>query len=767
MGAHSLLKALSSEVNLQILTVLRSGSFHPRELARILQRDESDISRRLRTLERLGLVEGRWVRAGGKNVRVYSLRVGEIKIDLEPGELYVKLGERSFREVAVHPETRPEVGLFVGREEELRLLRGTKGVVVIYGMAGIGKTSLAAAAFSGAHWYSVTGIEDFNHLVWQIGLFLNALGWPALIEYLRGGGRDEGELFKLVLEGLNETGSTVVIDDLHRCGDEKIERLLSYIAPRLRDGRIAVTTRVRPNLGLDGVRYVHLKGLKPEEAYRLVELKGKSLEPKVFAELYGLTRGHPLAINLILESPEPGGAFEGPLFEFLFSEVYQNLSGDEKRMLSILAIFDEPVEYDALKVLYGKKNAFPVLYSLLRRGLVERRGDSYSLHELLRGFVRDVAGVDERAYYRAYSDYLAGKMSPADFLKAMKYAIASGDRGRVRKLVELRAKRMKEVVTDFPKAYLRILSLLPDEPAVKLEMGMVYFQRGLFEKAKRLWLEAEPELEGFLLGEVESLLVDVCIELGDMECAGEKLKALKVIAEELDDPYTWLSYHIERTKYEFYRDNLGEALESALRELEIVKGLGKIEEEPLVLLHIGDIYSQLEGRERAAEYYAQALELARAYGMRFLEHTSYMELAKAYYGMGRYGEAVENATRAVDYFRRIRNYRRAVDSIAYRCVSLIALERLDEAEEDAKELIRMAHSTGYPLGWSGYIFLGTIRELRGENGSEYFEAAREHLRGNEWLYEAVLDELEKARPGLKLNKSTNEDGGGDEEIHPS
>ena len=763
MKVHPLLKALSNETNLQILALLRSGSFHPRELARILQKDETDVSRRLKRLEKLGIVEGRWVRVGDRNVKVYSLRAGEIKLELRPGEIMVQMGEEKSEETLLKPRGAPHVENFVGRKEELALLSSSKGIVVIYGMAGIGKTSLAARAFPSARWYSFTGLEDLYYLAWQLGLFFNSLGWSELTEYLRSGGREEGDVFELVRAGLEATGSTFVLDDLHKCGDERVYRMLSYLAGRMEEGRIVVTTRVKPNLGTEGVTYLQLRGLKPEEAYELARLKGKNIKPEEFAGLYELTLGHPLALNLLVESQIREKRQEN-LFDFLFGEVYKELSEDERLMLSILGLFDEPVEYEGLKSLYGKKNAFSVLYSLLRRGLVERKGDRYSIHELLRGFVREVSNVDGGQYYSRYSDYLARKESPADFLRAMKYAIASGDRERVRKLVTLRVRKMKQVVTDFPKAYLRVLSPLSEEPAVKLEMGMVYFQRGLFEKAKRLWLEVESKLEGFLRGEVESLLVDVCIELGEMECAGEKLKALKVIAEELDDPYTWLSYHIERTKYEFYRDNLQEALESALRELEIVKELGDVEGEPLVLLHIGDIYSEMEERERAAEYYTQALKLAKAYGMKFLEHTSYMELAKAYYGMGRYGKAVESATRAVDYFRRIRNYRRAVDSIAYRCVSLIALERLDEAEEDAKELIRMAHSTGYPLGWSGYIFLGAIRELRGENGSEYFAAAREHLRGNEWLYEAVLEELEKARPGLKVNKSAEKKKRGDEEI---
>ncbi len=753
-----LMRALSSEVNLQILSVLRSGSFHPRELARILQKDESDVSRRLKNLERLGLVEGKWVRVEGRNIRVYSLKAEEIRIDFRPGELRVEIGDKAYYKFPIRWETRPEVDLFVGRRKEIETLKNSKGVIVVYGIAGMGKTTLVANAFPEAYWYSMTGMEDFDYLAWQLGLFLNSLEWPDLIDYLRSGGKEEGEVLKLILEGLNVTKGTVAIDDLHRCGDEKVFRMLSYLVPRLRHGRIILTTRVKPNLGMEGVTYLRLKGLEPREAYQLVQLKGKKISPEDFAGIYELTLGHPFAINLLLESPNVWDKGGDNFFDFLFNEIYQKLNEDERMMLSILAIFDESLEYKALKSLYEKKNAFSVLYALLRRGLVERRGEEYSIHELLRGFVRDVANVDEKAYYGAHSDYLARKMSPPDFLRAMKYAIASGDSERVRELVALRIRRMGQVVADFPKAYLRILSPLPDAPAVKLEIGTIYFRKGFFEKAKRLWLEAEGELEGILRLEVESLLTDICVELGDLDCAGEYLGKTEALAEVLDDPYGWLSYHMRRTKYEFYRGNLREALESAFRELKAVRKLGGIEEEPLVLLHIGDIHSELGNHDEAIRYYTSVLDLSRAYGIRFLEYTSYMELTKVYYNLKNYEKAVEYATKALDYFLEIRNYRGAADTLAYRCISRIGMGELEKAELDAKELVRIAHSTNYPLAWAGYIFLGAVEEGRERDGSEYYRIAERHLKDNRWLYEAVLEELGKVFDVLVIRESRERPG---------
>ncbi|WP_297093303.1 tetratricopeptide repeat protein [Thermococcus sp.] len=743
MEIRSLLKALSSEANLQILSVLRSGSFHPRELARLLQRDESDISRRLKNLERLGLVEGRWVRVDGKNVRIYSLKVGELSITFEPGEVRVKTGGETSYKFPIRWEKRPNVDLFVGREEELKVLRNSKGVVVVYGIAGIGKTTLVARAFPEAYWYSMTGMEDFDYLAWQFGLFLNSFGWTNLIDYLRSGGREEGEILELVLEGLENTRSTVVIDDLHKCEDERVFRMLSYLAPKLEEGRVVVTTRVRPNLGIEGVVYIHLKGLEPEEAYQLVRLKGKEIPPEEFAGIYELTLGHPLAINLVIESSGLQEKGRENLFDFLFNEVYQRLGDDERRMLSLLSLFEEPLEYEAVRFLYGSKNSFPVLYSLIRRGLVERRGDYYFLHEMIKGFARQVGEIDERSAYLRYIRYLLERPAPRSFLLAFKYAVKAGARDMVRDLVLLRIRKFRRIVTDFSRAYLRLLSEVADDPHAKLEMGMVHFQNGLFEKAKKLWLEAEPELEGVFKAEVEALMADLSIELTDFESAREYLEKTRKLAEELNDTYVWLSYYIERTKYEFYQGNLEGALESAFKELELVRKLKDIEEEPLVLLHVGDIYAEMGHYLKAIRYYEEAMRLSRAYGIRSLEHTSYMELTKGYYGLGEYEKAVEYATKAAEYFLKVRNYRRAVDTMAYRCVSYIALGELDKAEADAREIIRIAQSTGYPLGWAGYLFLGAVEKLRGGDGNEYFEMGKEKLREYEWLYRAVLEGLGK------------------------
>ncbi|WP_324734782.1 NB-ARC domain-containing protein [Thermococcus sp. SY098] len=747
MDVPQLMKVLSNEVNLQILSILKSGSFNPRELARILQRDETDVSRRLKMLERVGLVEGKWMRVRNKNIRIYSLKVGEVKISFEPGGIIIKTSKDRSYEISLLESKMPKVEAFFGRKAEISTLSSSKKpVIVIYGIAGIGKTALAAKVFEDAFWYQMSEVDSFDYFVWQIGLFLNTFDYSLLLEYLRSGGREERDLFELILEGIENTKAKIVIDDVHKCSDERILRLLSFLALRIRDGKLVLISREKLRLGADeNILYFHLRGLSLKDAYTLLRAKGLNLDISDFVEIYNLTKGHPLALTLFAGAyKENQKVRTDNFFDFLFSEVYQQLSPDEKLMVQVISLFDDPLEYDAIKTLYGRKNSFVVLYSLLNKGIIEKRGEIYFLHDLLKGFAKEVREIDEREYYLRYLNYLLKKKTAKNFLTAFRYATKLGDEKIIKDLTELRLRKFKRVVQDFPDAYMRILIQIKGNPYAKKELGHIYFQRGFFEKALKLWLEVKDDLDGIHRADVISSLADVCMELNDFKEAEKYLKELESIAKNSDDLEIKFWYYVELTKFYFYTERSDDALRSAFKELEVIRKMEPYPElESLALLHVGDIYIAMKKLENAVQYYLQALEIAKAYNLTFMGHISYMELMKAYYSLGDYKTAVEYSGKAVEYFLKVRNYRRAIDTLAYRCVSYIGLKDLDEAEKDAEEMIRIAQSTNYPLGWAGYIFLGAIKELKGESGKEYFELGKEKLKDYSWLYDAVLEELGK------------------------
>ena len=89
------LKLMSNKMNLKILALLRNEPAYPRLLARILGKDETYISKKLRILEGAGIVKGEWRRVKGKNVRLYSLNTDRIEIifDLDGCKVRLKSGK--------------------------------------------------------------------------------------------------------------------------------------------------------------------------------------------------------------------------------------------------------------------------------------------------------------------------------------------------------------------------------------------------------------------------------------------------------------------------------------------------------------------------------------------------------------------------------------------------------------------------------------------------------------------------------------------------
>ncbi|RLG82738.1 MAG: ArsR family transcriptional regulator, partial [Thermoprotei archaeon] len=124
LGFHELLDLVKNPLNVSILSLLSSGEDCTRELSRLLNRSESEISRRLSKMKKLGLVESRWVRVSGRNIKLYRLKVRELRISLHGGEVKLSrgLGKDELIAKITLISSIPKVSLFVGRSKELSLL---------------------------------------------------------------------------------------------------------------------------------------------------------------------------------------------------------------------------------------------------------------------------------------------------------------------------------------------------------------------------------------------------------------------------------------------------------------------------------------------------------------------------------------------------------------------------------------------------------------------------------------------------------------------
>jgi len=171
------------------------------------------------------------------------------------------------------------------------------GPVVLWGMAGAGKTTLAAAlaadlSVGGQFWdgvlWATLGPDGRQEEVLR--------AWQSLLRLAEAPEKDPLRLARQITEHLAEPGRRylVVLDDLW--SDEPLA-LLPEVAP---PHALLVTTRDRQLIAAWPDSWpVHVPPMPEAEALTLLDRAGRQLPPDVGSETAALVEGHPLALSLV------------------------------------------------------------------------------------------------------------------------------------------------------------------------------------------------------------------------------------------------------------------------------------------------------------------------------------------------------------------------------------------------------------------------------------------------------------------------------------
>ncbi|MBV9603327.1 MAG: hypothetical protein JOZ87_41700 [Chloroflexi bacterium] len=323
----------------------------------------------------------------------------------------------------------PDPTGFVGRADELLTLSSWVldlrcRLLVLFGIGGIGKTSLAARlahdvapGFERVYWRSVRdGLPPADWLAGAIGFLSDHQLVPP---------PSESERLTAVLQLLRERRCLLVLDncetlfepgqqqDAYRPGLAGYGRLLEVAATAAHRSCVILTSREAPSglaaLG-DAVRTLRLGGLGVDETQALLapkHLEGTSAE---WAELVAHFGGNGLALKVASESIRE--LFGGTIGEFLEEARASNILGaigrllreqverssvPEQQVLRVLAIEREPMRLPALLAAagprVGRAAVLEALEALRRRSLVERAETpapaAFTLHSVVLEYVTD------------------------------------------------------------------------------------------------------------------------------------------------------------------------------------------------------------------------------------------------------------------------------------------------------------------------------------------------------------------------------------------
>jgi DNA-binding CsgD family transcriptional regulator/tetratricopeptide (TPR) repeat protein len=384
-------------------------------------------------------------------------------------------------------ESPKAAGGLVGRGEELGRVRalleaargGLTGALVVQGEAGIGKTTLLAAAEE---------LADGLTCLWARGVESEAaLGHAALLELLTpvqdrladlpaaqaealaaalgwGPAGAPGDRYLVAAATLSLLAAAaerapvlVLVDDLHWVDRESAAALL-FSARRLHRDAVAFLFAVRTGsasaVPLGGLSVLPLAGLAPAEAAGLLPAR---LADPVAARLVEGTRGNPLALSevarrltpaqLVGAAPLPDPLPVGARLELVYQPVLAGLSAPAWRAVLLCAAGPEGAAAGLVSALdQDGLDAGAALDEAEERGILVRDGGSVAFrHPLLRSAAwRLATRAQRRAAHLALAGALPGEAArtarnwhlaeaaagPDDVLAGELVAVAEEDRTR-------------------------------------------------------------------------------------------------------------------------------------------------------------------------------------------------------------------------------------------------------------------------------------------------------------------------------------------------
>lgn len=299
---------------------------------------------------------------------------------------------------------------FRGRREQLCWLEHTiqrAPVSVIWGPGGIGKTALVNAALHGSSSRPCPmlrlalrpGGEELR--VQLVGALASAqtatpVGWTDLMS-------DPTALTSVLID-LAEMGNWwVVIDDLHHADPAESSELLVQLARYARTSRWICASRREPVIPELAAQVLELGAMKESALVELARDTAPHADAVEIKEAVAVAAGSPWRLQQFLAG--------GPMAIKTAEQLVADLSPGSVAFVTALLAPERPLPLRALSK-YVSIPPQPEIDALVKRGFIERTGDSVRLHDVARGILSGDSGPNSSAVERAAALALADDEDP-------------------------------------------------------------------------------------------------------------------------------------------------------------------------------------------------------------------------------------------------------------------------------------------------------------------------------------------------------------------
>ena len=457
----------------------------------------------------------------------------------------------------------PRLRHFYGREKELdnmvNLLEARATTLLVPGIAGIGKTTIAAKLIErfmhrrNLLYHRCQDWEGSRAMFEAIADWLLNIGDSSFSDYLAATPVPKpDDAARILVDSLENTLTLIVIDDFHKVSDpilfQTIQSMtLGLLGSEESIGLVIFSRSFKPVVPTKDAEgritslVLPLDGLDSESARHI--LSGfDDLSTEQWLHIHGLSRGHPLVLELINRGAS-AGAFHDTLEHYVTKEIFSKLTAEQKRVLTVLSIFRESVTLEAL---LAHELDVDVLDSLVEQGLARQVDtDVFDVHDLIREFL--LQSLDERTKKEVHNScaayYAKQAKSSEATLEQIYHELASDhQKEAISKIVEFG----RDIVS---QGHLELLSLIEQvntdglkpkilAPMLQLQ-GDILLMLGRFEQASKTFEHASSASQSagseVIFSEILGSQADIAMKQGKTDSALESHKQALEVQVKLGD----------------------------------------------------------------------------------------------------------------------------------------------------------------------------------------------------------------------------------------
>ena len=591
-------------------------------------------------------------------------------------------------------ERAPEIKYFFGRENELKeiseFIKSKSKIFVIRGIAGVGKSTLMKKVLENVEmnifWHRFYGFSTLRNMLTKLSIFLSKIDRKKLKNYVEGGKIDVDEVLILLEEELKGSNSMLVFDDFQKASKE-ITNFFEALKDLKTDMKMIVVGRAIPlfydrrDTTVKGtVIETTLDGLDKESSKKL--LRNRKIDELYHEKLYDQTKGHPLLLELI--TPEA----REEAYQFVREGITKTLNDKERKALEKASVFRCPFYPRAIM---GEDIDYDTIDDLVEKSLMQRLGDVYDLHDIIREFIYDRLTEKQKVeYHKIVAEYYQKEKGDSAVIEAMYHLV--------------KAKKQKMAVETLLK-----------EGSNLLNNGYANIVTGFIEELDEGQLQKNEQIELLLLkGDTYDLL-------GKWDRAIEQCQRALGLSEQMKDDLKKAKSYLKLGNINEEKSEWNNALASYERGLEISKrinevkgisdgyyGMGRIHwregeldkaisclnkclgyskkindssVESKVFVVMGSVYGDMGGYDRAIELFSKGLVIAKRIDNKYEILRVYNNLARAYGNKKEWDKAIEYSKKQIDLAEKLGFVR----MIAYGLANL-SWEYIEKKDQDNARL---------------------------------------------------------------------------------